>query len=287
MILEREEYVEQAHFFGLLLERMGQNMATQDILASLREEALASTSLPMAIDYLASELRHSGAMASAMAKLSHYFTAFQTYVISEAENERSQFDFRIGLDILRSDAAYRAETPSPQGVFLYQFEALCRNRLGYDRGLAALAEDPLFDADWKEWVLTVRRQIGIIDLASLIYVRSQYYVQKQEQRGHTQTEHEAATALLFGQKEGQIALANRGKEPLLLFSAMQRQLGYPAVPRTKPVDETRDLVPTLARRLERLESRLKLLEDEQRRGGIDLEQFYGTDLSPPGPDSAP
>lgn len=283
MTLEREEYVEQAHFFSLLLERMGQNMAAQDILASLREEALASTRLPMAIDYLASELRYSGGMAPAMAKLSHYFTAFQTYVIAEAENERSQFDFRIGLDILRSDAAYRADTPSPQGVFLYQFEALCRNRLGYDQGLAALAEDPLFDADWKQWVLTVRRQIGIIDLASLIYVRSQHYVQKQVQQGHAPTVHEAETAVLFGQKEGQIALANRGNEPLLLFSALQRQLGYPAVPRTKPVDETRDLIPALAKRLERLESRLKLLEDEQRRGGIDLEQFYSRDKLPPGP----
>lgn len=277
MVLDREEYIEQAHFFRLLVERMGQNMATQDILGMLREEALASTRLPLAIDYLASELRHSGGMAPAMAKLGHYFTAFQTYVIAEAENERSQFDVRVGLEILQRDAAYRAESPKRQGVFLYQFEALCRNRLGYDQGLAAVAEDPLFDAAWKEWVLTVRRQIGIIDLASLIYVRSEYYGQQQLRQGHSPTEHEAESVVLFGQKEGQIALASRGKEPLLLFSAMQRQLGYPAVPRAKPVDQTRDITTSLSRRIERLESRLKMLEDEQRKGAIDLEQFY----SPP------
>jgi len=282
MILEREEYIEQAHFFRSLVERMDQNMATQDILAMLREEALASTRLPLAIDYMASELRHSGGMAPAMAKLGHYFTAFQTYVVSEAENERSQFDIRVGLSILQHDAAYRAESPKRQGVFLYQFEALCRNRLGYDRGLAAVAEDPLFDDAWKQWVLTVRRQIGIIDLASLIYVRCEYYGVKQSQRGHVPTEEEADTVVLFGQKEGQIALANRGKEPLLLFSAMQRQLGYPGVPRQKPVDQTRDITASLSRRVERLETRLKFLEDEQRKGGINLEQFYGgAGLNPP------
>ncbi len=280
MLLEREEYIEQAHFFRSLIERMGQNLATQDILSSLREEALASTKLPLAIDYLAAELRHSGGMAPAMAKLSHYFTAFQTYVISEAESERSQFDFRIGLEILQRDANYRSETPKRQGVFLFQFEALCRNRLGYDEGLAAVAEDPMFDEPWKQWVFTVRRQVGIVDLASMIYVRSEYYVQKQQGRVSTDHETEPA-AVLFGMKEGQISLANRGKEPLFLFAALQRQLGYPAVPRTKPVDQTRDAIPSLSRRLERLESRLKLLEDEQRRGGIDLEQFYTPPEEPP------
>ncbi len=274
MLLDREEYIEQAHFFRSLIEQMGQNMATQDVLASLREEALASTKLPLAIDYLAAELRHSGGMAPAMAKLSHYFTTFQTYVISEAESERSQFDLRIGLDILQRDAEYRSKTPKRQGVFLYQFEALCRNRLGYDQGLAAMAEDPMFDSPWKQWVLTVRRQIGIVDLATLIYVRSEYYVQRQTQQGHMLTEEEAGAAVLFEQKEGQIAQANRGKEPLFLFAAFQRQLGYPKVPRTKTADQSRDVVPALSRRIERLESRLKLLEDEQRRGGIDLEQFY-------------
>jgi hypothetical protein len=86
--------------------------------------------------------------------------------------------------------------------------------------------------------------------------------------------------VLFGSREGKISLANRRKDPLMLFAALQRQLGYPVVPRQKPVDETVDLVPQLLRRLERLEGRLKLVEDEQR-GGIDISEFY----QPPPPEA--
>ena len=39
---------------------------------------------------------------------------------------------------------------------------------------------------------------------------------------------------LFGEKEGKIAKANRGRDPLYLFAALQRQLGYPEVPRPRP-----------------------------------------------------
>ena len=43
--------------------------------------------------------------------------------------------------------------------------------------------------------------------------------------------------ILFGEKEGKIARANRGRDPLYLFSALQRQLGYPEVPRPRRPDE--------------------------------------------------
>ncbi len=79
--------------------------------------------------------------------------------------------------------------------------------------------------------------------------------------------------VLFGEKEGKIALANRHKDPLLLFSALERHLGYPSVPKPKRSDQTKDVLPTLLKRLERLETRTKLLVDEQR-GGIDLSRFY-------------
>ena len=85
---------------------------------------------------------------------------------------------------------------------------------------------------------------------------------------------------LFGEKEGRIALASRRKDPLLLFSALQRQLGYPKVPMPEPPDSTIELVPQLARRMERIESRVKFLEDEQK-GGIDLTKFY-RDMKGPG-----
>ena len=79
--------------------------------------------------------------------------------------------------------------------------------------------------------------------------------------------------MLFGEREGRIALANRQKDPLYLFSSLHRQLGYPEVPRVKPADKEQALLPQLARRLEQLEMRLKIMEEEQR-GGIDLTKFY-------------
>ena len=50
--LATEEYIKQAYFFRTLQERLGQNLSTQDILVRLREELLATTRLPLAIDFL-------------------------------------------------------------------------------------------------------------------------------------------------------------------------------------------------------------------------------------------
>jgi len=272
-MLEREEYVEQAYFFRTLAERLRQNMSTQDLLVSVREELLATTKLPMALDFLAGELRLHGVFAPGMKKLAHYFTPFQTFVVAEAERERGKFDLELALEILMREASYRAAGATPQGIFLYEFESICRNRLGYDHGLEAMADDSVFDAGWREWLLTIRRQIGLVDLADLIYVRSAHYAS----RPHPTDENEAEKPALFGSQEGKIALANRCRDPLLLFAALQRHLGYPEIPRRKPFDETPQVLPTLVRRMERLEARLKLLEEEQK-GGIDLTKFYG----PPG-----
>lgn len=279
--LPREEYIEQVHFFGVLGERLAENMPAQEALAALREEVLATTKLPMAIDFLLAELKHQGILSAGMQQLAHYFTPFQCYVMSEAENDRGRFDLRIGLQILTREAQYRAEVDtkteiSLAGLFLYQFEALCRNRLGYDEGLEAIATDPSYNATWRDWILTVRRQIGIVELSDMIYVRSEFYIDKMSQLDATQTADRSL--LLFGRQEGRIAWANRKKDPLLLFAALHRQLGYPQVPRPKQADPEQRLLPTLARRVEHLEGRLKLLEEEQR-GGIDLERFYRPDAS--------
>jgi hypothetical protein len=276
--LGREEYIEQAHFFRTLSDRLAENVPAQDVLGSVREEVLATTKLPMALDFLLGELRHEGLLGPAMARLPHYFTPFQAFVVRESENERLRFDLRIGLQILCREAEYRSDAPTRQGIFLYQFEALCRNRLGYDRGLDAVAADPAFDPTWREWILRVRRQIGMVDIADLIYVHSEYYWTRRRETQLSTVEEDAAAPMataevLFGEREGRIALANRRKDPLFLFSSLQRQLGYPEVPRVQPADTEQALLPQLARRLEQLEMRLKLMEDELR-GGFDLSRFY-------------
>lgn len=279
--LPREEYVEQAHLFEVLAARMRENMPAQEILESVREEILATTKLPMAVDFMLSELRHLGAFATAMERLPHYFTPFQSFVMAEAENDRQRFDIRVALEILRREAAYRAEGASRQGLFLYQLEVLCRNRMGYDTGLDAIAKDPAFDESWRAWIFTVRRQIGIVETADLLFVRSEFYHERRAvEQGNPSLVGELiaeATAEgfppLFGRQEGRIAWANRKKDPLLLFGALHRQLGYPEAPRPDAANPEERLLPVLARRVEQLESRLKLVEEEQR-GGIDLNRFY-------------
>ncbi len=87
--------------------------------------------------------------------------------------------------------------------------------------------------------------------------------------------------VLFGEKEGKIALANRQKDPLFLFSALARHLNYPSVPRPKHQDPEGQMVLVLQRRIERLEQRIKLVEEELR-GGINLARFYAGS-KPPSP----
>ena len=270
-MLEREEYIEQAHFFRALGERMEEQMPLQEVLAGLRDEALSTTKLPLAIDFMMSELRHQGVFGPAMKHLNHYFTPFQTYLTEEAESEQGRFDMRLAFEILHQDAKYHAVNDLPQGVFIFAFEILCRNRLSYDRGLEAIANDPIFDEKWREWILTVRRQMGIVDFSDMIYVRSEYYQLNRIRRGLPRVDEQAP--VLFGEKEGKIAWANRRKDPLYLFSALQRQLGYPEVTKPKKPEDASQLPANILRRLERLETRIKLVEDEAQ-GGIDLTNFY-------------
>jgi hypothetical protein len=282
-MLDREEYIEQAFFFRTLRERLRENIPLQDLLLAVKEEVLAHTRLPMAIDFMRGELIHRGVLGTAMQRLSHYFSPYQAYIVSEADDDRSRFDFQIGLEILERESEYKSRQPTRSGLFMFQFESLCRNRLKYDPGLKAISEDPFFDKTWREWILTVRRQIGIVDFADMVYVRSQYYITEKQRRGLAADL--AADQVLFGEREGRIALANRRKEPLLMLAALQRQLEYPAVPRPARAREGSDLVAQLARRMERLEQRMKLL-DEESRGGIDLTRFFTPpreEERPPGP----
>ncbi|MCL4207079.1 MAG: hypothetical protein KJ000_31740 [Pirellulaceae bacterium] len=276
-MLEREEYVEQAYFFRVLGERLLENFPLQELMGQLRHEILATTKLPLAIDYLLSELRHSGVMSRAMKQLAHYFTPYQTYVIEAAEEDRGRFDSRVAIEILHHEAKYLAGTPTPEGLFLYQFETLARNRLRYDRGLDAIARDPMYNDDWRQWIYTVRRQVGIVDVADMIFVRSWEYLRRKARPDMPPPEPEAP--VLFGEKEGKIAWANRQKDPMYLFAALQRHLSYPIPPRPKRIDESRELLPQLMRRMERLEVRIKLLEEENREG-IDITKFYANQDKP-------
>jgi hypothetical protein len=269
--LDRAEYVEQEYLYRLLGERVLQQMPIQELLEQVHYELSASTRLPMAVSFLLTELKHSGLMAPAMARLPHYFAAFQTYLVSEAERDTGKFDMRVALRILQSEARFRADGASREGLFFFQFEALCRNRLRYDAGLKAIADDPLYDSVWVGFIQRLRMQIGFIDFADYLFMHSEDYHQKLLEAGESI---EGKGPFIFGRQEGRIAFSGRQRDPLILFGALQRHLGYPTVPRPVIPDRTLELVPQLARRMERLESRIQLLEQENR-AGIDITKFYG------------
>ncbi len=302
-MLDHAEYVEQAYLFDLLRDRIAVGTPMQELLGQLRHELLATTRLPMAIEYMLTELRHSGLMGEAMARLGHYFASFQTFLIRESERETGRFSIHLALQVLQADAKLRADYTARlesidvagnlgesfqvvprggtltaagmaqrarSGFFFFQFEVLSRNRLGYDAGLTAMSNDPVFDLDWAKWLLNLRANVGLVDLADLLFLASDEYRRRLVAEGLDLT---GKGPFLFGEKEGRIALANRRKDPVYLFGAMQRHLGYPPVPRPVKVETDRDTIPAMLRRIERLESRIKLMEQEQRQE-FDLSKFY-------------
>jgi len=303
-VLDNAEYVEQAYLFDLLRERIAAETPMQELLGQLRHELLATTRLPIAIEFMLTELKHSGVMAAAMKTLSHYFSSYQTFLIRESESETGRFTIHLALQVLQADAKLRADYAARlesideqgnlgasfqivprrgdamtmeamtqrarSGFFFFQFETLARNRLGYDAGLTAMSADPVFDADWSNWLLNLRANVGLVDLADLLFLASDEYRRRLVAEGHDPA---GKGPFLFGEKEGRIAFANRRKDPVYLFGAMQRHLGYPPVPRPVKIETDRDTIPALLRRVERLESRIKLMEQEQRQE-FDLSKFY-------------
>lgn len=280
-MLDREEYVEQAYFFRVYRERLEANVPSQEILASIHEEILATTKLPLAIEFLRGEIVHTGRISDGMKRIGHYFTPFQTYVMSKAEEDRSKFDQKIALEILAKEAEYLAGTPATAGLFVYQFECLARNRLGYDFGMLAMSEDPFYPPDWKEWIRRIRMRLGMTEFTDLIYYRSEQFVQDRRRRSGD-AEWSPSYPIFFTAQEGRIARASAGRDPLYMFAALQRQLGYPAVPRNNPRATGPILHPAVEQRLLRMEERIKLLEMENK-GGIDLSKFAPPPDPPPPP----
>ena len=273
---ERDECIEQAHFFRILRDRLEQNHAVQDVLVGISEEILATTRLPMAVQFLATEVKHSGSLGEAFGKLPHYFTPFQAFVMKQAEDEKRKFPFLTALIVLEREAQYKSQTPTPAGLFVYQFETLTRNRLGYDAGLNAMSEEPFFDSDWQTNAEMVRRQVGIVEFAELVYLRSEYYA---IDKRRIDPDYISPLPIIFGDKEGRIAKASVGRDPLFLFAALQRQLSYPEVPKPRPKDDTNAKLEQAMQKLREFDTRLRMLEAETR-GNFDPTQFGKPDFPP-------
>ncbi len=271
---DRDECIEQAYFFRTLRERVQSENAAQDALASIAEEVLTTTRLPMAIQFLATDMKHTGQLASGFAKLPHYFSPFQRFVVKQSDEDKRKFPFLIALQVLEREATYKAGTPTIAGLFVYQFEAITRNRLGFIDGLVAMSEEPFYPPDWQENANIVRRQIGIVEFAELVYLRSEQYV---NDRRRVNPEYSPSLPPLFAEKEGKIAKASRGRDPLFLFAALQRQLGYPEVPKPNKKDDAGVKVEQLEKKLRDMDTRIRILEAEAR-GTFDPTQFGKPDL---------
>ena len=109
--------------------------------------------------------------------------------------------------------------------------------------------------------------MGLIDFADLLFLRSEAYLREQRR---TNPDYEPPVPALFGEREGRIAGANRGRDPLYLFAALQRQLGYPEVPRARQEDSLANALAVLKAKSRELETRLKMLEGEVR-GNFDFD----------------
>lgn len=184
-LLAREEYVEQAYFFCNYRERLLESVPSQEILITIREEILATTKLPLAIDFMTTEILHSGRLCESMNRLLHYFTPFQAFIMQMSEEDKTKFDQTTALQILQRQAEYLAKQPTPAGLFMYQFESIARNRLGYDYGMQAMSEDCMYNEEWSRWIRSIRFQLGTNDFADMIYLQSDYYTQQHAQQQST------------------------------------------------------------------------------------------------------
>src|SRR5690606_39415193 len=94
----------------------------EDGIRDFHVTGVQTCALPI-FDFMLAELKHTGNVHSAMARMPHYFTAFQTYLMQAAEDDRSRFDMRVAVEILRFEAQYKADGASEIG------RASCRERV--------------------------------------------------------------------------------------------------------------------------------------------------------------
>ena len=132
-----------------------------------------------------------------------------------------------------------------------------------------MANDPLYTPDWKKFLENLIRQLGAFDLPDIVYMRSEALVEDQTRLNR---DYVSPLPPLFGVKEGKIAYASRGRDPIYFFSALQRQLRYPEVPRSVARDAAASKLEMVSTKIREMEARIKLLEGEVK-GQVDLSQF--------------
>ena len=227
-VLEREEYIEQVYFFRAVRERLVDGLPSQEILAQIGEELTVNNQA--AHRRLLSACRNEGNRrhGARHGRIAHYFTPFQAHVVSQAENESSRFPMEQALLVLEHEAKFKAEQPAWHRALRVSIRGARANRLGYNKGLAAMAADPLYTEDWQDYILTLRTRLGDVDFADLIFVRSEQFVQ--ERRRNPNPEFQPKFPVLFGAKGGKSPGPTAAAIPCISLQPFSARLGYPEVP---------------------------------------------------------
>ncbi len=183
-VLDREEYIEQV----VLLPRLPRARPRRHAGAGgpragrrgdpLDDQAPAGHLVP---GHATS--RATGLMAPAMARLGHYFTPFQTHVIGQAEDGREPV--LDGPGPARSSSARRSSRPTARrrpGCSSTSSRPSRGTGSATRQGLDAMAADPFYDEDWRDYILALGARLGDVDFADLIYVRSAYFVTERRRK---------------------------------------------------------------------------------------------------------
>src|SRR3989442_11704376 len=118
--------------------------------------------------------------------------------MGQSEAEGAKFSTELDLAVLEREAEYKAHGAKPPGLFTFQFETLCRNRLGYDAGLQSMAADPIYNESWRGWIRKLPAQLGLLDFADLLYARSEF---AQVELRRRQPDAKPKHPVLFGERE--------------------------------------------------------------------------------------
>ena len=167
-------------------------------------------------------------------------------------------------------------SPTRPGLFVYQFETIARNRLGYLDGLTAMAADPFYDADWQAYIEHGPHGRWATSTSPTWCTCGRSCTCSEQRRRNPAFE--PSVPPLFGEKEGKIAKASRGRDPLYLFAALQRQLGYPEVPRFKVRDDAATKLEQIADEGAGAGAAAEAGRGRDPRRAVDLSQFGKPDL---------
>ena len=269
-VLDREEYIEQAYFFRASASGSPTTCRPRTSSPRLHEELLTTTRLPYAVQFLAAEIKHTGPARQRVREAAALLHPFQAFVIRQAEEEKQRFPMADGAAGAGTRGRVPGRAADQPGLFVYQFETIARNRLGYIDGLAAMAADPLYDADWRATSTSSAGRSATSTSRDLVYLRSELYVTEQRRANPAYEPSRAAALRREGGEDRQGQPRPRPAVPVRRAAAATRLPRGAAV--TQRDDGKTRSWSKIETKLRELETRLKLAEGELR-GNIDLSQF--------------